>query len=56
MGRLELPSLATYASETYAYTNSATCPYHLRKLAGFLAKFSIAYRDGKFSYFNVTIR
>ena len=27
MGRLELPSLATYASETYAYTNSATCPY-----------------------------
>ncbi len=26
MGRLELPSLATYASETYAYTNSATCP------------------------------
>ncbi len=26
MGRLELPSLATYASETYAYTSSATCP------------------------------
>ncbi len=24
-GRFELPSLATYASETYAYTNSATC-------------------------------
>ena len=26
MGRLELPTLTGYASETYAYTNSATCP------------------------------
>ena len=25
-GRLELPILSEYASETYAYTNSATCP------------------------------
>jgi hypothetical protein len=29
MGRLELPRIAPYASEAYAYTNSATCssPY-----------------------------
>ena len=26
MGRLELPRIAPYASETYAYTSSATCP------------------------------
>jgi hypothetical protein len=25
-GRLELPRVSPYASETYAYTNSATCP------------------------------
>ena len=28
-GRLELPTLAGYASETYAYTNSATCPVNV---------------------------
>ena len=27
MGRLELPTLTGYASETYAYTSSATCPF-----------------------------
>ena len=27
MGRLELPRITPYASEAYAYTNSATCPY-----------------------------
>lgn len=27
MGRLELPILTECASETHAYTNSATCPY-----------------------------
>ena len=26
MGRLELPILSEYDSESYAYTNSATCP------------------------------
>gem|GEM_PF-4032893 len=26
MGRLELPRVAPYASETYVYTNSTTCP------------------------------
>ena len=26
-GRFELPILAAYASEAYAYTNSATCPW-----------------------------
>ncbi len=26
VGRFELPSLSTYASETYAYTSSATRP------------------------------
>ncbi|MDB5244858.1 MAG: hypothetical protein JWN18_728 [Parcubacteria group bacterium] len=29
MGRLELPRIAPYASETYAYTSSATCPAHV---------------------------
>ena len=27
-GRLELPRIAPYAPEAYAYTNSATCPTH----------------------------
>ena len=31
-GRLELPTLAGYASETYAYTNSATCPVVIQNL------------------------
>ncbi len=39
-GRLELPSLAAYASEAYAYTNSATCPYLVPyQMLGFYAFF-----------------
>ena len=30
MRGFEPPSLATYASEAYAYTNSATCPEYCR--------------------------
>lgn len=32
VGRLELPLLSEYASETYAYTNSATHPQKIESL------------------------
>ena len=50
-GRLELPRVAPYASETYAYTNSATSTYETVRLFKRLFCFDIP-----LGYFCKTIR